>query len=481
MGGLSNSEEEEIEVTAAVLASLCCLVLAAIASGLTLGVCSLDTLKLQTKAETGTKLEKAASLSLLPLLKNRHQLLCTLLILNSIANEALPIFLDEVVPSYVAVILSVTFILLFGEIIPAAIITGPNQLMIASKFTSLIILVKWLLYPIAYPMSVLLDNILGPEGDEVMSRDELNALVQITQMNQTQAETDESRETLTTHEVNAISGVFSMEKKTASDIMISIDKVDMISSDTILNLDTMRMIDKMGHSRLPVYKNDNKNIILGYLLVKKLIVINTEKNDKINEASLTKAVVIGANQKLTEVLNTFQSGHAHLAIVSNNANELQMAINNGKAPAAYCKPLGIITFEDVIENVLNMNIMDEYDKLRENINTNGLSVNLTKALIRTPAFAKTLTSEINSAILTRSKSSGSDQLGTGGSGDHDVAKDGFKRGTLMSRLGFLSPKSDQSNVGYLGLASEPFQVTGKQLLLQPSTKYSNDDDYVAQL
>ena len=110
MGGLSNSEEEEIEVTAAVLASLCCLVLAAIASGLTLGVCSLDTLKLQIKAETGTKLEKAASLSLLPLLKNRHQLLCTLLILNSIANEALPIFLDEVVPSYVAVILSVIHI-----------------------------------------------------------------------------------------------------------------------------------------------------------------------------------------------------------------------------------------------------------------------------------------------------------------------------------------------------------------------------------
>jgi Mg2+/Co2+ transporter CorC len=301
-------------------------------------------------------------------------------------------------------------------------------------------------------------------------------------MNQTEAETNESRETLTSHEVNAISGVFSMEKKTASDIMISIDKVDMISSDTILNLDTMRTIDKMGHSRLPVYKNDNKNIILGYLLVKKLILINTDKNDKINEASLTKAVVIGANQKLADVLNTFQSGHAHLAIVSNNANELQMAINNGKAPADYCKPLGIITFEDVIENVLNMNIMDEYDKLRENIstiNTNGLSVNLTKALIRTPAFAKTLTSEINSAMLTRCKS----ELGSGGgsSGDPDVAKDGFKRGTLMSRLGFLSPKSDQSNVGYLGLASEPFQVTGKQSLLQPSTKYSNDDDYVAQL
>ena len=37
--------------------------------------------------------------------------------------QALPLFLDRIVPSYMAIILSVTLVLFFGEIIPSAIFT----------------------------------------------------------------------------------------------------------------------------------------------------------------------------------------------------------------------------------------------------------------------------------------------------------------------------------------------------------------------
>ena len=40
------------------------------------------------------------------------------------ANEALPLFLDKIVPSWLAIILSVTFVLFFGEIIPSSLFTG---------------------------------------------------------------------------------------------------------------------------------------------------------------------------------------------------------------------------------------------------------------------------------------------------------------------------------------------------------------------
>ena len=43
---------------------------------------------------------------------------------NASATEALPVFLSELVPEFIAVILSVTAVLLFGEIIPASILTG---------------------------------------------------------------------------------------------------------------------------------------------------------------------------------------------------------------------------------------------------------------------------------------------------------------------------------------------------------------------
>jgi metal transporter CNNM len=67
------------------------------------------------------------------LIRNHHLLLVTLLLWNAAAFESLPIFLDKLVPSYVAIILSVTFILIFGEVLPQAICTGPKRLYIGAQ------------------------------------------------------------------------------------------------------------------------------------------------------------------------------------------------------------------------------------------------------------------------------------------------------------------------------------------------------------
>ena len=58
--------------------------------------------------------------------KDHHLLLVSLLLVNAAVNEALPIFLDSLVPSWLAIVLSVTLVLFFGEIIPSAIFTGQS-------------------------------------------------------------------------------------------------------------------------------------------------------------------------------------------------------------------------------------------------------------------------------------------------------------------------------------------------------------------
>ena len=45
----------------------------------------------------------------------------TLLLWNAVAMEALPIFLNHLVSPFYSILLSVTLVLLFGEIIPQAI------------------------------------------------------------------------------------------------------------------------------------------------------------------------------------------------------------------------------------------------------------------------------------------------------------------------------------------------------------------------
>jgi len=51
----------------------------------------------------------------MPLVKRHHLLLVTLLMANALAMEALPLVLDRMVPSWAAVLLSVTAVLFFGE------------------------------------------------------------------------------------------------------------------------------------------------------------------------------------------------------------------------------------------------------------------------------------------------------------------------------------------------------------------------------
>jgi hypothetical protein len=155
-----------------------CVTCAGLAAGLTVGLLSLDLTKLEIKLMIGTDEEKSAANQVLPIVKQHHLLLVTLLLFNSIANETLPIFLGSLVPNYIAVLLSVTLVLIFGEIIPSALFTGPNQLITAAALSKLVYFLLLLFYPIAYPISLLLDYLFGQEDDSgSMSRDELEALV----------------------------------------------------------------------------------------------------------------------------------------------------------------------------------------------------------------------------------------------------------------------------------------------------------------
>ena len=72
-----------------------------------MGLLSLDTLKLKIKFIVGDEKEKQAVQKILPLLENHHLLLCTLLLYNALANEALPIFLGLIVDSNLAVCSSI--------------------------------------------------------------------------------------------------------------------------------------------------------------------------------------------------------------------------------------------------------------------------------------------------------------------------------------------------------------------------------------
>ena len=95
-------------------------------SGLTVGYSSLDSLQLEILLINGTELEKSQVKKIMPVIKDKHLLLSTLLLCNAFAMESLPIFLDALVPSTWAIIISTTLVLIFGEILPQAFCIGQN-------------------------------------------------------------------------------------------------------------------------------------------------------------------------------------------------------------------------------------------------------------------------------------------------------------------------------------------------------------------
>ena len=148
-------------------------------SGLTVGYLSVDQLTMELRENTGTPEEKEASKVILPVLSNRHWLLCTLLLMNSFAMEALPVFLDRVFSRFTAVVISVTLLLIFGEVIPQALCTGPRQVQIAAMaapMTRFLMIISW---PITYWLGKCLDIILGEQGKTRYQNQDLKCLVEM--------------------------------------------------------------------------------------------------------------------------------------------------------------------------------------------------------------------------------------------------------------------------------------------------------------
>lgn len=152
---------------------------AGLSSGLTTGYLSIDRLDLELKMKYGTEKEKRNANKIFPVIEDHHALLVTLVLANATFMEALPLYLDEIVPSAYALLISVVAVLFVGEMIPQAICTGTHQLTIAANLAPLAKIFKIFFMIVAYPLARLLDIILGKHSTKRYSKQELKALLDL--------------------------------------------------------------------------------------------------------------------------------------------------------------------------------------------------------------------------------------------------------------------------------------------------------------
>lgn len=286
----------------------CFLVLfAGIMSGLTLGLMSLGLVELEILQRSGTPAEKQQAAQILPVVQKQHQLLVTLLLCNAVAMEALPIFLDKIFHPVVAVLLSVTFVLAFGEVIPQAICTRYG-LAVGANFVWLVRILMVVCYPISYPIGKILDFALGHNESALFRRAQLKVLVSIHSK-----EAGKGGE-LTHDETTIISGALDLTEKTAEEAMTPIESTFSLDVNSKLDWEAIGKILARGHSRVPVYSGNPKNII-GLLLVKSLLTVRAETETPVSAVSIRRIPRVPADMPLYDILNEFQKGSSHMAAV----------------------------------------------------------------------------------------------------------------------------------------------------------------------
>ena len=200
----------------------------------------------------------------------------------------------------------------------------------------------WLLSPVAWPTAKLLDYLLGEDHGTVYKKAGLKTLVTLHRT------LGENTERLNQDEVTIISAVLDLKAKPVGNIMTPISDVFTLSLDTVLDEKMMDTILAEGYSRIPIYAVNNPRDFVGMLLVKMLITYDPEDALRVRDFQLATLPETRPETSCLDIMNFFQEGKSHMVLVSDYPGEPQGA-------------LGVLTLEDVIEELIGEEIVDESD------------------------------------------------------------------------------------------------------------------------
>jgi metal transporter CNNM len=312
---------------------------AALCSGLNVSFMSLDLADLRRKAKLGNSYAK----QLVPLRKNSHLTLAAILFTNVAAASASPLVLDSKLNGLVAGIISTLLLVIFAEIVPQAFFAR-HALEYCGRFAWLLKTMIVVTYPISKPLQLLLDRLFGHQKPQLHTRHELGIMISEHLGPTSESELDED-------EVEIIRGALQLSEKRARDILTPIRSVYWLTPDTPMNDATIDEIKTRGWSRIPVI-DKKRTVCHGLLLMKDLVDIDIDDEHpvRVRDLPLHDTQVVGSMTALDTMFRKFITGGSHLIPIERDE-----------------KIIGIVTIEDLLEEIVGHEIEDETDRAKRGI------------------------------------------------------------------------------------------------------------------
>ncbi|HMS23198.1 MAG TPA: CBS domain-containing protein [Candidatus Saccharibacteria bacterium] len=143
-------------------------------------------------------------------------------------------------------------------------------------------------------------------------------------------------------ELTIVENALQFGDKKVSDVMTPKRMIKMVSTHDMIGPVLMDELHKSGHSRFPV-KHDSPDNIVGTLYVRDLI--SARAGGFVKDIMRKDVFYVNRAQPLNGVLEAFIKTKHHLFLVVNKFEEI----------------VGVISVEDIIEQILGKQIVDEFD------------------------------------------------------------------------------------------------------------------------
>lgn len=199
--------------------------------------------------------------------------------------------------------------------------------------------------PLGWPIAKLLELILGAHHGIVYRRKELRELIKI------HAANGHAGGDLDCDTVIIAQGALDLAQKTVQFAMTPIDDVFMLPIDATLDYKTLDRVVRSGHSRIPVYtmievpdidltrptpgppKTKTVKKIIGSMLVKSCVLLDPDDATPLASIPINSLPTVPYDERLTNVLNVFQEGRSHMAIVSRRGRVADATCNEQSVAA----------------------------------------------------------------------------------------------------------------------------------------------------
>jgi len=254
----------------------------------------------------------------------------------------------------IAVGIMTFLIIIFGEVTPKTYCNA-NATKVSLRCSGILMAFSYVFYPAVWVLEKITRGIIKITGSDynppALTKEEIGGIIE-------QGHRDDA---LNKHESSLVHGALNFDETVVRSVMTP--RTKMFALDAQMSLDNAAdIIDKSGHSRIPIY-NKNMDDIVGVLHVRDILkhLLEPEFQKRKLGEFVRNPIFVSQEKRMSSLLKEMQAKNTHMAIVVDEFGGVE----------------GCVTMEDLIEEIVG-EIYDETDPKKpifERIDENTIVTN----------------------------------------------------------------------------------------------------------